>query len=158
MLVLRWNQRAHYWFLGRPKGHIRGTKGTVPFGKGLARTLVATMLKICSFSSPRSSLLHLDCDIRGGMDLHRQYAGFSPASKSYLSQNIGMAVTGSARPAPPPQKVVHFWKKKCSTQWNYFPLLFALHSMASILSIRFPRLWHRTDWFDWFPRVKTLQM
>ena len=21
MLVLRWNQRAHYWFLGRPKGH-----------------------------------------------------------------------------------------------------------------------------------------
>jgi len=23
MLVLRWNQRAHYWFLGRPKGHIR---------------------------------------------------------------------------------------------------------------------------------------
>ena len=27
MLVLRWNQRAHYWFLGRPKGHIRGTKG-----------------------------------------------------------------------------------------------------------------------------------
>ena len=27
MLVLRWNQRAHYWFLGRPKGHIRGPKG-----------------------------------------------------------------------------------------------------------------------------------
>ena len=27
MLVLRWNQRAHYWFWGRPKGHIRGTKG-----------------------------------------------------------------------------------------------------------------------------------
>ena len=41
MLVLRWNQRAHYWFLGRPKGHIRGPppppKGTVPFGKGLAQ-------------------------------------------------------------------------------------------------------------------------
>ena len=27
MLVLRWSQRAHYWFLGRPKGHIRGPKG-----------------------------------------------------------------------------------------------------------------------------------
>ena len=27
MLVLRWNQRAHYWFLGRPKGHIRAPKG-----------------------------------------------------------------------------------------------------------------------------------
>ena len=27
MLVLRWNQRAHYWFWGRPKGHIRGPKG-----------------------------------------------------------------------------------------------------------------------------------
>ena len=27
MLVLRWNQRAHCWFWGRPKGHIRGTKG-----------------------------------------------------------------------------------------------------------------------------------
>ena len=27
MLVLRWNQRAHYWLLGRPKGHIRGPKG-----------------------------------------------------------------------------------------------------------------------------------
>ena len=27
MLVLRRRQRAHYWFLGRPKGHIRGPKG-----------------------------------------------------------------------------------------------------------------------------------
>ena len=31
------SQRAHYWFWGRPKGHIRGT---VPFGIGLARTLL----------------------------------------------------------------------------------------------------------------------
>ena len=44
MLVLRWNQRAHYWFLGRPKGHIRAPKGTVPFGNGLARTLVCISL------------------------------------------------------------------------------------------------------------------
>ena len=34
MLVLRWNQRAHYWFLGRPKGHIRGTKGHIRGTKG----------------------------------------------------------------------------------------------------------------------------
>ena len=27
MLVLRWSQRAHCWFLGRPKGHIRVSKG-----------------------------------------------------------------------------------------------------------------------------------
>ena len=29
MLVLRWNQRAHYWIWGRPKGHIiiRNPKG-----------------------------------------------------------------------------------------------------------------------------------
>ena len=29
-LVLKicwWSQRAHYWFWGRPKGHIRGPKG-----------------------------------------------------------------------------------------------------------------------------------
>ena len=41
-LVLKicwWSQRAHYWFWGRPKGHIRGT---VPFGKGLPNTDVGT--------------------------------------------------------------------------------------------------------------------
>ena len=27
MLVLRWSQRAYYWFWGRPKGHIRAPKG-----------------------------------------------------------------------------------------------------------------------------------
>ena len=27
MLVLRWSQRAHYWFWVRPKGHIRAPKG-----------------------------------------------------------------------------------------------------------------------------------
>ena len=27
MLVLRWSQRAHCWFWGRPKGHIRAPKG-----------------------------------------------------------------------------------------------------------------------------------
>jgi len=26
MLVLRWNQRAHYWFCSKPKGHIMGPK------------------------------------------------------------------------------------------------------------------------------------
>ena len=26
-LVLRWSQRAHCWFWGRPKGHIRAPKG-----------------------------------------------------------------------------------------------------------------------------------
>ena len=42
MLVLRWNQRAHYWFWGRPKGHIsRGPKGHS--GKGQARTLITRM-------------------------------------------------------------------------------------------------------------------
>ena len=35
MLVLRWSQRAHCFFCGRHKEHIRVPKGTVPFGKGL---------------------------------------------------------------------------------------------------------------------------
>ena len=37
MLVLRWNQRAHCFFCGRPKeapkGTLEASKGTVPFGK-----------------------------------------------------------------------------------------------------------------------------
>ena len=60
MLVLRWNQRAHYWFWGRPKGHIsKGLKGHS--GKGQVRTLITRMevkteqtffsiVKMCQFS------------------------------------------------------------------------------------------------------------
>ena len=55
------------------------------------RECVATALKICSFSGLISSLLRLDLDI--------VRAGFSPASKGsqrYLSQNIALAIAGSA--------------------------------------------------------------
>ena len=46
MLVLRWSQRAHCFFCGRPKGHVRAPppQGTVPFGEGLARTLHLTCI------------------------------------------------------------------------------------------------------------------
>ena len=62
MLVLRWSQRAHCFFCGRPKGHVRAPppKGTVPFGEGLARTLhftcilligtLAIFLSLCTHS------------------------------------------------------------------------------------------------------------
>ena len=50
------NQRAHYWFWGRPKGHIEAPKGTVTFGIGLARTLV-TNLQRTSEGSCESSFL-----------------------------------------------------------------------------------------------------
>ena len=39
MLVLRWNQRHIIGFWADPKGTLGAPKGTVPFGKGLARTL-----------------------------------------------------------------------------------------------------------------------
>ena len=45
MLFLRWNQRAHYCFEGDPKGTLGAPKGTVPFGKGLARTLLIIFLR-----------------------------------------------------------------------------------------------------------------
>ena len=68
MLVLRWNQRAHYWFLGRPKGHIRGTKGQVPFGKGLVRTLLPTYAQ--------SSPLYLLSTLRYMINYNRPSAAF----------------------------------------------------------------------------------
>ena len=42
MLVLRWSQRHIVSFVADPKGTLEPPKGTVPFGKSLARTLDAT--------------------------------------------------------------------------------------------------------------------
>ena len=42
---------------------------------------VVTVLKICSFSGLRSSLLHLDREIHAGTNLCRWYACFSPTSE-----------------------------------------------------------------------------
>ena len=43
MLVLRWSQRHIVSFMADPKGTLESPKGTVPFGKGLARTLVFSL-------------------------------------------------------------------------------------------------------------------
>ena len=51
MLVLRWSQRAHCWFWGRPKGQLGAPKGTVPFGKGLAKTPIVLRANCESWQS-----------------------------------------------------------------------------------------------------------
>ena len=54
---------------------------------------------------PATLFLRPDRDVCAGMDLYRRYAASRLQAKGrrcYLSQNIGLAVSGSAGPAPPP--------------------------------------------------------
>ena len=61
---------------------------------------VATALTICLFSGLHSFILRSDGEVLAGTNLCWRYACFSPTSED-LSQNIGPAIAGSARPGPP---------------------------------------------------------
>ena len=55
MLVLRWNQRAYYWFLSRPKGHIRVPKGHSALWKRPSENPALVLFDLSEASSPKSS-------------------------------------------------------------------------------------------------------
>ena len=84
------------------------THGSINMGFGTMTTMFAKSLnknKICLFQVSEALFYIRTVTFVCAMDLYRRYTGFSPASKgqwSYLSQNIGPAVAGSAGPAPPP--------------------------------------------------------
>ena len=84
------------------------THGSINMGFGTMTTMFAKSLnknKICLFQVSEALFYIRTVTFVWAMDLYRRYMGFSPASKgrrSYLNQNIGLAVAGSAGPAPPP--------------------------------------------------------
>ena len=69
-----------------------------------------------SWSNTRLAMIRPDGDVRMGMDLYsictRATRLQAKGWRCYLSQNIGLAVAGSAGPTPPPLPNHDFWEDK----------------------------------------------
>ena len=81
---------------------------------------VVTMLTICLFSGLRSSLLRSDREVRAGTNRicvsnMRVFRLQTKGRQHYLSQNIGSAIAGSARPALPALSERNEWIKETAT-------------------------------------------